>query len=120
MENDRSIELIIKSPRKFEDYPSKNKFFCKGYLLTSKERKYYFLSSFLINAIGIADFAILGAFIWNEISLILIVVKIWLFLIVNASLLLTAYQDPGIIPRAKKDGKKKKKLPFFIQQKKNL
>merc|ERR1711937_949692 len=92
----------VKRPRVWEVYPGKNKFYCGGRLLATRDNKILFVSLFLISICT----AFFLAFDYQytirkfKYGFLVLIVCIGLYVFVVLMLLRTSFSDPGIIPRA--------------------
>jgi hypothetical protein len=106
--NSTSRQLIIinskkKSLRLFNIWPSDNRFFLNGRLMSGpkSDNCHYLFVIFLIVGISIVFFVLVIPYLWNDVSPILPCFIIYLFVSTLTFLFLTTFTDPGIIPRKK-------------------
>ncbi|KAF8521569.1 DHHC palmitoyltransferase-domain-containing protein [Hysterangium stoloniferum] len=89
-----------KPERNYEGYPSHNKFFLGGRILTGGDTIIPFILSFMM-VLGIAGtwFATTAVWWWHNESPAVAAIGAYLCLITISSMLATALRDPGILPR---------------------
>jgi len=90
----------IMPQRNWEVFPGRNKFYCNGRIIMSRNNCVFILTVVLIVGSCGLFFAFDCPELSQRISPAIPVVGVWLFLFVMATLLRTAFSDPGIIPRA--------------------
>eukprot|EP01089_Gocevia_fonbrunei_P019605 TRINITY_DN6996_c0_g1_i1.p1 TRINITY_DN6996_c0_g1~~TRINITY_DN6996_c0_g1_i1.p1 ORF type:complete len:352 (-),score=29.45 TRINITY_DN6996_c0_g1_i1:80-1135(-) len=94
----------MKNPRKYEKFPGSSRFWCGGRLITGPDRRSFYLAVcfILVPAILTGGLTWPWLFIFLElyISLPLLAIFVSLFLCNFTFMFITAFRDPGIIPRA--------------------
>jgi len=85
----------------YEVWPGKNRFFCKGRLMTGprSDRKTNIITWIVTLAISAIFFACGFSLLLGEVTLILPVLSVYLFICTVVFFLLASFTDPGIIPR---------------------
>ncbi|KAF8621514.1 hypothetical protein AX15_007743 [Amanita polypyramis BW_CC] len=86
--------------RRYEQHPSRNRFFLKGHLLTGGDSPWAFIICFSI-VLGLSGvwFGTTCVWWWRNESPAVAVIGAYMALIVISSMLATAFTDPGILPR---------------------
>ncbi|KAG2189337.1 hypothetical protein INT44_004479 [Umbelopsis vinacea] len=88
-----------KNQRNYQVFPGRNRFFCGGRVMTSREYYAFALALILL----IAPCALFGVFtcpwIWFNVHIAVPIVYAYLFVLALASMVRTSWTDPGIIPR---------------------
>ncbi|KZO95802.1 zf-DHHC-domain-containing protein [Calocera viscosa TUFC12733] len=90
-------------PRNYEGYPSRNSFFLGGHILTGGDNAWPFVLSILL-CLAIAGIWLAGVgrncgAVWGNGGWAILAVGCWGIALVLTSMFLTAFRDPGIIPR---------------------
>ena len=93
----------IMPERNWEQFPGRNKFYCNGRIIMSSSNCVFILTVVLITVTTGLFFAFDCPYLSRELSIAIPVVGVCLFFFVMATLLRTAFSDPGIIPRAHAD-----------------
>ncbi|XP_057307130.1 palmitoyltransferase ZDHHC14-like isoform X1 [Hydractinia symbiolongicarpus] len=93
----------IMTQKNWEVFPGRNKFYCNGRIIMSRSNCVFMLTVILIIGTSGLFFAFDCPFLTEELSIAIPIVGAWLFIFVMATLLRTAFSDPGIIPRASAD-----------------
>mmetsp|Transcript_6965 Transcript_6965/g.7648 ORF Transcript_6965/g.7648 Transcript_6965/m.7648 type:complete len:335 (+) Transcript_6965:44-1048(+) len=88
--------------RRYKDWPSENKFYCGGRIITGPDSKYFYATASSIIAPGIVFLAGVAFELIREIKYGWVLVVIMLFLWIQTIVLFfsTSFSDPGILPRA--------------------
>ncbi|KAH0830629.1 DHHC palmitoyltransferase-domain-containing protein [Lanmaoa asiatica] len=97
-----SLSAIPLTPRMhiYQLYPSRNRFFCAGRLLTSGESPWAFIASLaLVIAISVTWFSTTCVWWWRNESPAVAAVGAYMCLLTVSCMLATAFRDPGILPR---------------------
>jgi palmitoyltransferase ZDHHC9/14/18 len=91
----------------WELFPGKNKFYCDGRILTTKDNKILFISLSLISVTTILfltfDCRLTLIKQYQGYGYLIPIITIILYLFVITMLLRTSFSDPGVIPRASND-----------------
>ncbi|KAG6376212.1 DHHC palmitoyltransferase-domain-containing protein [Boletus reticuloceps] len=91
---------VIPRKRVYQIYPSRNRFFCSGRLLTGGDSPWAFIASFaLVIAISAAWFSTTCVWWWHNQSPAVAAVGAYMCLLTVSCMLATAFRDPGILPR---------------------
>ncbi|KIM65346.1 hypothetical protein SCLCIDRAFT_113251 [Scleroderma citrinum Foug A] len=86
--------------RKYEQYPSRNRFFCGGRLITGGDSPWAFLASLaVVCAISGVWFGDTCVWWWRNKSPVVAAVGAYMCLLTISTMLATAFRDPGILPR---------------------
>lgn len=93
-------EKTGKPKRKFEGYPSKNRFFLNGRILTGGDTPIPFIMSIIL-VLGVSGtwFGTTAVWWWHNESPAVAIVGAYMCLVTISSMMATAFRDPGIIPR---------------------
>ncbi|CDH50950.1 probable palmitoyltransferase zdhhc14-like [Lichtheimia corymbifera JMRC:FSU:9682] len=96
----KTVDLAKKSTvRNYQMFPGRNKFFCGGRLMTSREYWAFLLALVLLIGPSVLFGIFTCPFIWEHIHPAIPIVFAYLFLLSLASMIKTSWTDPGIIPR---------------------
>lgn len=90
----------IMSNRNWEVFPGRNKFYCDGRIIMTRNNGVFYFTVVLIVITSGLFFAFDCPYLFSNVSPAVPVVAAWLFIFVMSSLLRTAFSDPGIVPRA--------------------
>ncbi|KAL4077327.1 DHHC palmitoyltransferase-domain-containing protein [Scleroderma yunnanense] len=86
--------------RKYQQHPSRNRFFCGGRLITGGDSPWAFLASlavvFAITGVWFGDTCVWW---WHNKSPVVAAVGAYMCLLTVSTMLATAFRDPGILPR---------------------
>ncbi|KAG8217574.1 DHHC palmitoyltransferase-domain-containing protein [Butyriboletus roseoflavus] len=96
------LSAIPLTPRKriYQLYPSRNRFFCAGRLLTGGDSLWAFIASIaLVIAISATWFSTTCVWWWRNESPAVAAVGAYMCLLTVSCMLATAFRDPGILPR---------------------
>lgn len=96
----------VKYTKAWELFPGKNRFYCNGHILTTKDNKILFLSLSLITVTTIIflSFDCLTLVkLYKPYGLLVPVICMVLYSFVVSMLFRTSFSDPGVIPRASND-----------------
>ncbi|KAG9318549.1 DHHC palmitoyltransferase-domain-containing protein [Chiua virens] len=86
--------------RIYQLYPSRNRFFCAGRLLTGGDSPWAFIASLaLVIAISATWFSTTCVWWWHNESPVIAAVGAYMTLLTISCMLVTAFRDPGILPR---------------------
>ncbi|KAF8660617.1 hypothetical protein AX16_001596 [Volvariella volvacea WC 439] len=89
-----------KPVRNYERHPSRNRFFLGGHLLTGGDSSWAFVASFtLLLTIAGIWFGTTCVWWWQNESIAVAIVGVYMSLLTISSMLATATTDPGILPR---------------------
>jgi len=85
----------------YQIWPGNNRFYFNGKLIAGPkcDRIANALAWILILGIGITFFAIAFPYLWKNVTKILPIISIYLYISTIVCLILTSYTEPGIIPR---------------------
>ncbi|XP_074595997.1 palmitoyltransferase ZDHHC9-like [Brevipalpus obovatus] len=86
--------------RRWQIFPGRNRFFCNGKIMMAKEISVFCLTLFLLIFTCTLFFVFDCPFLAREVSPIIPVAGVLLFVFVLSTLLRTSFTDPGVIPRA--------------------
>ncbi|XP_033095948.1 probable palmitoyltransferase ZDHHC14 isoform X1 [Anneissia japonica] len=89
--------------RKWEVFPGRNHFYCDGRIMMARQKGIFYLTLGLIVVTCGLFFAFDCVYLWKEVSEVIPVVGVILFVFTIATLLRTSFSDPGVIPRASAD-----------------
>ncbi|ELT90031.1 hypothetical protein CAPTEDRAFT_178009 [Capitella teleta] len=92
-----------KKARKWEVYPGRSVFYCDGRIIMAKQAGIFYLTCGLIVVTSGLFFGFDCPYLARELSPALPVVAVLQFFFVLATLMRTAFSDPGIIPRPTPD-----------------
>uniref|UniRef100_A0A7E4VL16 Palmitoyltransferase n=1 Tax=Panagrellus redivivus TaxID=6233 RepID=A0A7E4VL16_PANRE len=96
----RSREIAqLAGKRKWRLHEGRNRFFCDGLLMTTRQSSVFLLTMFLITA-TFTMFCVFDApYLTHRVSIALPIIAGVMYIFVIGSLLKTSFTDPGIIPR---------------------
>ncbi|KAJ2962856.1 hypothetical protein NQZ79_g2058 [Umbelopsis isabellina] len=93
------VKSSSKHQKNYQVFPGRNKFFCGGRVITSREY-YAFAFAILLLIVPCALFAAFTCpWLWVNISIAVPICYAYLFVLSFVSMLRTSWTDPGIIPR---------------------
>ncbi|XP_032235156.2 palmitoyltransferase ZDHHC14 isoform X2 [Nematostella vectensis] len=93
----------IMSRRNWEVFPGRNKFYCDGRIIMARNNGVFYFTVILIVITTGLFFAFDSVYLFKHLSPAVPIIAAWLFFFVMATLLRTAFSDPGIVPRASAD-----------------
>ncbi|KAI9571480.1 DHHC palmitoyltransferase-domain-containing protein [Boletus coccyginus] len=96
------LSAIPLTPRKriYQVYPSRNRYFCAGRLLTGGDSPWAFIASLaVVIAISASWFSTTCVWWWQNESPAVAAVGAYMCLLTVSCMLATAFRDPGILPR---------------------
>ncbi|KAL0081469.1 hypothetical protein F4703DRAFT_1739628 [Phycomyces blakesleeanus] len=85
--------------RNYQDFPGRNKFFCGGRFMTSREYWAFLVALVLIVGPSVLFGIFTCPFLWDNVHPAVPIVFCYLFVLSFASMIKTSWTDPGIIPR---------------------
>ncbi|KAI9025200.1 DHHC palmitoyltransferase-domain-containing protein [Phycomyces nitens] len=85
--------------RNYQDFPGRNKFFCGGRFMTSREYWAFLVALVLIIGPSVLFGIFTCPFLWDNVHPAVPIVFCYLFVLSFASMIKTSWTDPGIIPR---------------------
>ncbi|EDO38596.1 predicted protein, partial [Nematostella vectensis] len=91
------------SRRNWEVFPGRNKFYCDGRIIMARNNGVFYFTVILIVITTGLFFAFDSVYLFKHLSPAVPIIAAWLFFFVMATLLRTAFSDPGIVPRASAD-----------------
>ncbi|KAI8394128.1 DHHC palmitoyltransferase-domain-containing protein [Radiomyces spectabilis] len=95
----RVTNLNRSRSRNYQVFPGRNKFFCGGRLMTSREYWAFSVAMILL----VAPCVVFGIFtcpvLWREMHPVVPILFAYFFVLSVASMIKTSWTDPGIIPR---------------------
>ncbi|CAJ0930011.1 unnamed protein product, partial [Mesorhabditis belari] len=89
-----------KRARKWEMHQGRNRFFCNGRFITSRQSGVFLFTVFLISTTLTLFFVFESYFLFHEVFFLLPFIAAVLALFVLSNLFRTSFMDPGILPRA--------------------
>ncbi|KAG2185958.1 hypothetical protein INT43_002396 [Umbelopsis isabellina] len=93
------VKSFSQHQKNYQVFPGRNKFFCGGRVITSREY-YAFAFAILLLLVPCALFAAFTCpWLWVNISIAVPICYAYLFVLSFVSMLRTSWTDPGIIPR---------------------
>ncbi|KAI8141573.1 DHHC palmitoyltransferase-domain-containing protein [Fennellomyces sp. T-0311] len=92
-------ERQTKLVRNYKLFPGRNKFFCGGRFMTSREYWAFILALVLLIAPSVLFGIFTCPFIWENVHPAIPIVFAYLFVLTLTSMIKTSWTDPGIIPR---------------------
>uniref|UniRef100_A0AC34Q1B6 Palmitoyltransferase n=1 Tax=Panagrolaimus sp. JU765 TaxID=591449 RepID=A0AC34Q1B6_9BILA len=92
-------EENLAGKRKWRQHEGRNRFFCNGRVMTTRQSSIFLLTLFLIVATFVMFCVFDAPYLTRNVSVLLPIVGGILFAIVISSLLKTTFTDPGVIPR---------------------
>lgn len=88
---------------KWQTFPGRNRFLCNGRVVMSSSLSLFYLTVFLILSTCTLFFVFDCPYIYKNVSPIIPIVAVILFLFTISFFFHTAFSDPGILPRARPD-----------------
>ncbi|KAI7868939.1 DHHC palmitoyltransferase-domain-containing protein [Spinellus fusiger] len=88
-----------KTTRNYQVFPGRNKFFCDGRLMTSREYWAFLIAFVLLVGPCVLFLIFTCPFLWYEVHPAVTILFVYLFVLCFAAMLKTSWTDPGIIPR---------------------
>ncbi|KAG2218250.1 hypothetical protein INT45_006251, partial [Circinella minor] len=88
-----------KQQKNYQIFAGRNKFFCDGRLMTSREYGAFTVTLILLIAPCILFAVFTCPFLWKEIHPSIPIVFAYVFILALVSMIKTSWSDPGIIPR---------------------
>ncbi|KAI9495385.1 DHHC palmitoyltransferase-domain-containing protein [Zychaea mexicana] len=85
--------------RNYHMFPGRNKFFCGGRLITSREYGAFAVALVLLIAPCVLFAVFTCPFLWSEVHPAIPIVFGYMFILALVSTIKTSWSDPGIIPR---------------------
>ncbi|KAF9155087.1 Palmitoyltransferase zdhhc14 [Linnemannia schmuckeri] len=101
-ENDHGEDDFLhqgKPVRNYKVFPGRNRFFCGGRIMTSRDFPAFFVAILLLIIPTGLFHGFTSPFLWHRVSPAAPIVQAYLFIVAFSSMLKTSWTDPGVIPR---------------------
>ncbi|KAI9274643.1 DHHC palmitoyltransferase-domain-containing protein [Phascolomyces articulosus] len=85
--------------KNYQVFPGRNKFFCDGRLMTSREYGAFTITVILLVAPCVLFAVFTCPFLWTQVHPAIPIVFAYVFILALVSMIKTSWSDPGIIPR---------------------